>query len=221
MEPKILVYLISIIMFTTILSTRVFGEAICNYYTENCCDGLDNDGDGAVDAADSDCGGRTITLSSGTNTVCWATPSPYPNYADYTSHQYSCPSGQIVTTIGLSGKTELGYDFIKIYDAQGREITRRSGDITSVDVSSANTQSVTFKFTSDYSNTDRGVKVESITCTATQQCPAGTTPAGVSECTGAGGTCVQSHPLGCCCRYPSPTPSAENCCDGVDVTQAE
>jgi hypothetical protein len=216
---ELLVYLISIIIITTILSTKVFGEAI-----ENCCDGLDNDGDGRIDAADSDCQLKSFTLVSGRNSVCWSTPVPYPDNFRTATGYYTCPSGQIVTAIELTVNTEAGYDVLLITDDRGNEIARRSGtlgDIT-VNVSDKNAAGVSFTFTSDGSVVPSGgvARVRAITCasptTAPTECPAGTIPTGVSECRGYGGTCVASHELGCCCRLP--TTGAENCCDGVDVT---
>jgi hypothetical protein len=193
MKSKILLYLIFIIIFTTILSARVFGETI-----ENCCDGLDNDGDGAIDAADSDCQGKSVNLTSGRNSVCWSTPVPYPNNFIAFTGDYRCPSGQIVTTIELTVNTEAGYDKLQIMKplegtVLSKLIAEKSGALgnITVDVSNESANVISFTFTSDASVVPSGgvARVRAITCASPSTSP------------------------------PSPPPTgAENCCDGVDVT---
>jgi hypothetical protein len=137
----------------------------------------------------------------------------------------------VVTTIDLTVNTESGYDLLIIKDSRGNEIARRSGTLgnITVDVSSSGASGVSFTFTSDGSVVPPGgvAAVRGITCGSpnASTCPSNTTPMYGTACRNLGGTCVAPHPIGCCCKLTSvntSTPTgAENCCDGVDVTQAE
>ncbi|MDP2932603.1 MAG: hypothetical protein Q8N81_00555, partial [bacterium] len=76
-------------------------------YPETCCNNIDDDLDGMIDAQDSDCNQSkgTISLQAGTNNVCWqAKPwgmlSGSESQYDYTSPTFSCPTGYWVKLTG-------------------------------------------------------------------------------------------------------------------------
>jgi len=71
----------------------------------------------------------------------------------------------MVGNINIEQYTEGGYDFFYVYTPDGY-IYKDSGTdgSKSIDASSYNTQQVKFRFTSDFSVTNDGVKVNSITC---------------------------------------------------------
>jgi|GEM_PF-2928799 len=64
---------------------------------EQCCDDIDNDGDGQKDGLDSDCGASasTVQLSAGVNSnACWRKPWNGSDFDKrYTSRMFKCPEG--------------------------------------------------------------------------------------------------------------------------------
>jgi len=132
----------------------------------NCCDNTDNDGDGYEDGFDSNCQADQ-SLSAGANTICWETEwDDYGNGRDYYSGWFTCPAGQIVSSVNITQYTEATWDFFYMYDANSTERYKDSGldGTKTADLSSYNTQKVKFRFTSDGSAVYDGVKVNTITC---------------------------------------------------------
>lgn len=214
MQRLMVIMLLSVIL-TTIPSMTLPTLA-------NCCS-PNNDGDGAIDAADSDCQQRTITLRPGVNQICWATPSPYPNRALFKSPQYVCPEGYVVSYVRVEGVTEKYADFVSIW-TDGRRLWRGSGTMNAtINLYRYSVQKVQIQFRSDASITHEGVKIKSITCSRAPQsetspeCPSGSVCMSESECQRIGGRCIGNCFFGCCCRVGRRV--EWNCCDGVDVIQ--
>jgi len=133
---------------------------------ENCCNGVDDDGDGKMDGADTDCQ-NNVNLNSGTNTVCWWTEwHYYSNNADYSSGWFTCPSDYIIGEVKIEQYTEQNYDFFTIYDGNNNVRYYDSGEdgLKTIDMSSFKTDKIKFRFTSDSSARRDGVKVNSIVC---------------------------------------------------------
>ncbi|PIP31413.1 hypothetical protein COX24_03750, partial [bacterium (Candidatus Gribaldobacteria) CG23_combo_of_CG06-09_8_20_14_all_37_87_8] len=81
------------------------GQACKPISVENCCNDLDDDFDGMIDAQDSNCNSGTVNLQVGANNVCWkaknwphflGSDSPY----SYTSPTFACPAGYWIKPTG-------------------------------------------------------------------------------------------------------------------------
>ena len=135
---------------------------------ENCCNDTDDDGDGKENGYDTDCQ-NDVNLSSGSNSVCWWTEwNNYSNNRDYYSGWFICPSGYTVSSINITQYTEANYDYFYMYDENNTQRYKDSGKdgTKTIDFSPYNSQKVRFRFTSDGSVTEDGVKVNTITCSA-------------------------------------------------------
>ena len=135
---------------------------------ENCCNDTDDDDDGRENGYDTDCQ-NDVNLSSGSNSVCWWTEwNNYSNNRDYYSGWFICPSGYTVSSINIAQYTEANYDYFYMYDENNTQRYKDSGKdgTKTIDFSPYNSQKVRFRFTSDGSVTEDGVKVNTITCSA-------------------------------------------------------
>jgi hypothetical protein len=136
---------------------------------ENCCNNIDDNGNGMMNGADPTCQVDT-NLNSGLNNICWWSDTPYHNDEDYYSGWFSCPAGYIVDKVNIeqyladAGSQYL--DWFHIYNASGNEIYKDTGDKgnVTIDLSSYKANKVIFRFTSDYAAVDQGVKVYQINC---------------------------------------------------------
>jgi len=159
-------------------------------YLENCCDGIDNDGDGLEDGRDPYCQTNTV-LNRGENEICWWTEwDDYSNNADYFSGWFSCPEAEAINMINITVYTEDNHDFFQIYDTDTSAIASYDGKIGNnlLGIGSFGRQRIKFRFVSDGSGVDEGAKVNSISCT-----DSGANPA-LTECTGAVGLTLNPNP---------------------------
>lgn len=69
---------------------------------ENCCNDIDDDGDGLENGADPDCQ-QDVELQPGWNEVCWMTEVlNYENDRDYYSGWFKCPEGYVAEYVTVS-----------------------------------------------------------------------------------------------------------------------
>ncbi|GEM_PF-1100952 len=136
----------------------------------SCCDIMDNDYDGYVDAEDQWSGrcSRDITLGNGNgeNSVCWKTRQPYFNSQSITSGYFSCPMGKEVKTVSYSINTESGHDFFYIDRADGSQATSNSGSASTTYNMPGSQQRTRFRFISDAATvpTNGYATVSSVRC---------------------------------------------------------
>jgi hypothetical protein len=87
----------------------------------------------------------------------WSTPKPYSNRLDINSGSRLSIGGSQSLEVTVNGITERNYDFIYIYDRNGRQIRKFHGQIN--ESFSVKGSFIKACFTSDYSVTKSGVTV--------------------------------------------------------------
>ncbi len=133
---------------------------------ENCCNGVDDDGDGFENGYDPKCQKDVLLPGLGVNTVCWWTEwKNYGENSDYYSGVFECPPGSVVDKVSIEQHTIKLHDFFYVYDDAGSQLWKDSkGNDKELDLSSHKVNKIKFRFTSDDSSSSWGIKVNSISC---------------------------------------------------------
>ncbi len=133
---------------------------------ENCCNEIDDDGDGFENGYDPKCQKDVLLPDLGVNTVCWWTE--WDNYGReryFYSGLFECPPGSFVDKVSIEQYTRRMHAFFYVYDDARNRLwgDSESGD-KELDLSSHKVNKIKFCFSSDYGAVSLGVKVNSISC---------------------------------------------------------